>query len=503
NLTVLLVGASEAFELPVRRILQTCRIEFTIENARDYDELKEIIGRKHCNVILYCYKSSSLSASAVSGLLQSRGMEIPVILICSGINDDVAAYAISSGVHNIVTDFETERLITVIDSEIRNSEKKIRNRSTEIIRSGIEEKYKLLIESIDDVFFALDMNLKCVYWNKAAENLTRMTAKSAMLRPLAELFPNETSAEIENALYEVLLNKHPVTKNVTVINENRKCNHQMSFFPSKYVISVLSREAPEDKITCQLQKTQEQMKLQLAQSQELRLLGQLTSGVAHEVRNPLNAISVVIEALFQELGENSEYQVYKEHIFTHVDRLKRLMQDLLELGKPMEKSKVVSLYSLDLIRESVALWKSSGPHQNFRVMIENEGTSEAILRGNPLKLQQVFMNILENASQHSEENSLIRISHNHDETWCTIRIQDEGNGIKPEYLQHLFEPFFTTRKRGTGLGLAIVKHIVEVHRGTISMGNNTDRPGCTVVIKLPTVGNRVSVLSEKSIPLNR
>jgi signal transduction histidine kinase len=146
--------------------------------------------------------------------------------------------------------------------------------------------------------------------------------------------------------------------------------------------------------------------------------------VAHEVRNPLNAISVVLEALFKELGDKPDYQLYKEHVFTHVERLTRLMQDLLELGKPIERSKVVIINFSDLIKESVALWKSSGNHNGYTIEIKMaEAEDELKIKGDPLKLQQVFMNVLENASQHSPKGTII-----------SILVQKEGKICEGQYL---------------------------------------------------------------------
>jgi signal transduction histidine kinase len=236
-------------------------------------------------------------------------------------------------------------------------------------------------------------------------------------------------------------------------------------YPSDCGLSILARDITEKKRAADLQRAQEEMKVQLAQAKELKLLGLLTSGVAHEVRNPLNAISVVIEALFQEIGEKEELMLYKEHIFTHVDRLKRLMQDLLELGKPIERSKVTRINLREILNETIDLYKSSGVHQNLQITVTIDSEEEnLVVSGVPLKLQQVFMNVFDNAIHHSTPDCVINIRiYNEGMTSC-IQISDRGSGVKPEHLDHIFEPFFTTRRKGTGLGLAIVKHILELTR---------------------------------------
>jgi signal transduction histidine kinase len=102
------------------------------------------------------------------------------------------------------------------------------------------------------------------------------------------------------------------------------------------------------------------------------------------------------------------------------------------------------------------------------------------------RLQQVFLNLLDNAAQHSPEGSEIQVVICEPEgRVCRTQVIDRGSGIPPEILSRIFEPFFSTRRGGTGLGMSIVKHIVEVHGGTITIVNNDPPPGCTVEVRLP------------------
>jgi signal transduction histidine kinase len=219
---------------------------------------------------------------------------------------------------------------------------------------------------------------------------------------------------------------------------------------------------------------------------DLKLLVQLTSGFAHEVRNPLNAISVVMEALFQETGEKQELLPYREHIFTHIDRLKKLMQNLLELSKPLDHSKRVLINLGNFIKNTVEIWNSSPLNRGSKVIIDNsvEGSMICIF-GEPSKLQQVFMNVFENADQNSSTTEIIEIMFRRTHAFCTIFIRDRGVGIKDEHIDRVFEPFFTTRRKGTGLGLSIVKHIVTEHNGIVVIKNCEAPSGCVVEIQLP------------------
>ena len=229
------------------------------------------------------------------------------------------------------------------------------------------------------------------------------------------------------------------------------------------------------------------MEAQIKESQRMEVIGRLASGVAHEVRNPLNAILAITEALFQEIGDNPEYNPYLEHIRTQVDRLALLMKDLLELGKPLKRESFTRDSIRSICAEGIELWRQSSSLGERKVrFVAGEDGDRLEVFGNGSKLKQVVMNLLENAAQHSPEESeiVVELRRKANRT-VIVNIRDRGTGISPELLPEVFKPFFTTRTRGTGLGLSIVKSIVETHGGLIELFNNEPAPGLTVEVILP------------------
>ncbi len=230
-----------------------------------------------------------------------------------------------------------------------------------------------------------------------------------------------------------------------------------------------------------------QLEGQLRQSQEMRLLGQLTSGVAHEVRNPLNALIAVTEALNIDLGDNEEYQPYIEHIRSQVSRLSILMQDLLQLGRPVNVHKLEALAAPAAVERAFESWRLSSVSSRRRVVIEAAPEADtSFIRIEQTRMHQVFQNLIDNACQHSPDDSEVSIviAAPRDNR-IRILVRDRGPGMPPEDLSKVFEPFFTKRKGGTGLGVTIVRGIVEQHGGTIRYYNNEPGPGLTAEITLP------------------
>jgi len=237
-----------------------------------------------------------------------------------------------------------------------------------------------------------------------------------------------------------------------------------------------------------------QLERQLFQAKQLESIGHLVAGVAHEVRNPLNAILLISEALFREteIEGNETYTPYITHIRTQVNRLARLMNDLLELGKPIAPSCLLPVHLHNLCCETIDLWSNSGAAHKLPVLLAAETeVSEMSVVADPCKLQQAMFNLLENAAQHSPVGSEIKITLSEQmlngpiARVASIRIADEGCGIQENKIQQIFEPFFSTRIEGTGLGLSLVKHFIENMGGSVRVWNNNPLPGCTVELCVP------------------
>ena len=226
-----------------------------------------------------------------------------------------------------------------------------------------------------------------------------------------------------------------------------------------------------------------------ARTSRMELLGQLTSGVAHEVRNPINAILATAEALDLDIGEDAEHGESIRQIRLQVERVALLMRDLLDLGKPIPEANRTVCRLADVCTGAVSLWQKTTTLRNCSVRaVPGAVGGAATVFVDPGKMHQVICNLLDNAAQHSPEGNEIRlILPPSSESVAGFLVVDGGVGVPTEDLPHLFEPFYTKRKKGTGLGLSIVKHIVENHGGTVSIRNNDPPPGCTVEVALPVV----------------
>jgi signal transduction histidine kinase len=217
----------------------------------------------------------------------------------------------------------------------------------------------------------------------------------------------------------------------------------------------------------------------LHRQEALSAMGTLVGGVAHEARNPLFGITATVDALGARLDGDGAVAPLVGVMREQVQRLSRLMTDLLDYGRPIAPERTrqsVSAVAARAIEACAALSLQSG----VTVELSAEPTPVAVLVDEP-RLLQVFQNLVQNAVEHTPQGGRVRVDarpeprRGHGGVRCAVR--DSGPGFDPAHLSHVFEPFFTRRKGGTGLGLSIVQRIVEQHAGHVEATNHPEGGG--------------------------
>jgi PAS domain S-box-containing protein len=221
----------------------------------------------------------------------------------------------------------------------------------------------------------------------------------------------------------------------------------------------------------------------LDEARTLETIGMIAGGVAHEVRNPLFAISTVSAALNKKLGDNPDLKPYLDHIGNHVQRLSQLMDDLLALGRPVDRAQFAPLELGAAVAAAGHEVCAAHPEREGRLRVKAEGIM--VVQGLEPKLRQVFSNILQNAFHFSPTDGTVEVTLWQEGSRAFVKMADHGPGIPVEMLPKLFEPFQSRRKGGTGLGLALVQKIVMAHGGTVEGANRTDGPGAEFTVSLP------------------
>jgi signal transduction histidine kinase len=206
------------------------------------------------------------------------------------------------------------------------------------------------------------------------------------------------------------------------------------------------------------------------------------AGVAHEVRNPLFGISSILDAFETRFSDRTEYQRYTNVLRDEIGRLTILMEELLEYGKPFRGDLyLVSMEEMVTRSVRACLPGAEVAQVSLESLVEESLPKIMIDRR---RLSKVFVNLIENAIQHSPKTSTVTIEarkfQDGNNEWVQCEIRDSGKGILDEDLPKIFEPFFSKRRGGTGLGLAIAQRIMQEHGGKLIAGNNPAGGACMI-----------------------
>jgi PAS domain S-box-containing protein len=203
--------------------------------------------------------------------------------------------------------------------------------------------------------------------------------------------------------------------------------------------------------------------------EKLAALGHLSAGMAHEIRNPLGIIKGSGELLERRFAKEPEAAGLARYIIDESERLSQTLQDFLDFARPREPS----LEPTDInqvISKALPLAQHHSNSDKIKLELDMQDDLPQ-LSLDFAQCQQVFLNLLLNAFEASSQAGVVRITSKFDESRSRVfvTISDEGDGIPPDELGNIFNPFFTTKSSGTGLGLSIVHRIIESHKGTIEV----------------------------------
>jgi two-component system sensor histidine kinase HydH len=244
-----------------------------------------------------------------------------------------------------------------------------------------------------------------------------------------------------------------------------------------------------ERLVEKLRRTLEQKQLmenELVRAGRLSALGELTAGLAHELKNPLASLKGTAQIFGDEIAPDSPRRRMLEMHLKEIDRLADILDRFLEFARPRPPDSVEIDLSA-IVEETVELVKARAGQK--RVSLEKSyGAESFLVRGDAQQLSQVVLNLLLNALQAVGEGGRIVLALHGErrerKEFICLEVSDDGPGVPPELRDRIFNPFFTTRSQGTGLGLAISARIVEAHGGLLEVGDSA-MGGARFAVVLP------------------
>ncbi len=227
----------------------------------------------------------------------------------------------------------------------------------------------------------------------------------------------------------------------------------------------------------------ERLKQEVEQTEKLKSVSILASGIAHEIKNPLTAIKTFTEYLPQKLNDKEFLQKFSNIVGHEVERIDSLVHELLEFAKPTPLN-LKKIQVVDLVDNTLGFLNSRFLKQKVAIVRNYQHLHDVYTHADTNRLRQALLNIFLNAIDAMEEGGTLTVSLENIEKNIRLSIEDTGMGIDKKDLKHIFDPFYTKKDHGVGLGLSITQRIIHDHGGKI-FATSVPGKGTTLAIELP------------------
>jgi len=348
-----------------------------------------------------------------------------------------------------------------------------------------------IVEKAGDAISVVDLEGKILYWNEGAEQIYGYRKEKVIGKRLSDfLFPlNETLREEEERLLDELMTRVKQGEAVPNVEVKRQTKEGKEIITSMTISPLRDAEGRVIgasricKDITQLKKVEDRLIL----AERLSSLGELTAGVAHELRNPLAGIKINTQILSRKRDFPEMERRLLDSTLEGIGKIQKIVDDMLHFAKP--KAFHFKLEDINEVAErSLAIFQTKLKKGNISLLFQKgEGLPKVWIDAH--QIQQVLINLMLNAIQAMEKGGTLALRTFSDgKNEVSIEVKDTGVGIPKSHLKKIFDPFFTTKSEGTGLGLSISIKILESHGATIDVTSQEEK-GSTFIIHFPLRGD--------------
>lgn len=477
---ILIVDDNAALADNLRDIFEGApELEATVATAPDGQAALAIASGEGFDVAVVDVKLPDGNGVDVVRALRKANPFGEVLLITGFATVDSALAALQAGAFAfLLKSFRPEELIATVEQALAKV-------SLVRQREELERRQRALFETASVLIVAVDSSDRLVLFNPKIAELTAGGIGCAPGRPFVESFIAEDGRErMATALAEARRSGRSVEVEVGFLADATPAGHRRV----QWHLSAVQRASGEDDFVygIGLDVTDRRaLEKRAAESEALSAMGSLALGLAHEIRNPLNAAVLQLHLLGRSVDRlddgdaKTSMQRRVEIVGGEIQRLSHLLTDFLELARPRK----IQLGPVDLERLADGVLSLEAEELAQRkVSVTREVAPGAVARGDAEKLKQVLLNLVANSRDALKEGgSIVVRTIGGDEPGFDV--EDDGPGIEASILQSIFDPFFTTKEAGTGLGLSIVRKIVDQHGGRIDIASAPGK-GTRVAVRL-------------------
>jgi two-component system sensor histidine kinase PilS (NtrC family) len=333
----------------------------------------------------------------------------------------------------------------------------------------LKNLHENILQSLTSGVITLDLEGRVISINKTGLEILEISGENeVLLRNLNWLMPGIETGKLTSKKREQMLYTTPDGRRLTLGFSSSVLRDGEG---QKKGYIIIFQDLTEIK----------ELESRLRTSEKLALLGQLSAGLAHEIRNPLSAISGSVEILSEDIKPTEENIRLVRVATQEVERLNLLVEDFLLLTVPIQQIPNAVDVGLN-ISETVESFMRTVRRNGLEIVVDIQ--KEVYVKADSYRLKQAIWNLLLNSMQAMPKGGRIIIQSYLEEENIQIKVSDNGSGIDEKIMSRIFEPFFTTKKVGTGLGLAIVQKVIEGYNGKIDV-ISSEGEGTTFVMTLP------------------
>jgi two-component system sensor histidine kinase AtoS len=394
---------------------------------------------------------------------------------------EIFVYIAMGGAFGWLRDVESARTAQLreVTEKLEEAYSKLEERAVQLI--NIQDYTESILRSITSGVVTLGPEGSVATANPAAERMLGMGEAEIVPRTMAGIFADDGG--LDSDVKKILSGRLPRSvREITLVTRAGKTVHvqaatsRMRDVDGQILGAVITLEdVSEVKALTQ----------QLIRADRLAAMGELTAGVAHEVRNPLGIIRASMQLVEDPRSDPEKVREAGAIIKHEIDRLDKVIKALLDFGRPSSPT-LLHVDVEDVLKEVALFTRRFASRSDVTIDEHYSGDLPAAL-ADPNQLKQVFVNLITNAVQAMEpEGGSITVETGAADGFVHVRLVDDGPGIPSEQLAKVFDPFFSTRDEGTGLGLTIVHRIVDEHDGHIEVESSVG-VGTSFTIFLPAI----------------
>lgn len=338
-------------------------------------------------------------------------------------------------------------------------------------------RVEALLERLEEAILLFDGDNRLIIANRAAEDFLKLSRWQMMGRSMEELLPPSTS--LGAVAHSAVGLRKPLHQHIVTVDREGATPLNL-LMDVELLESFGSRDRRVTVITLRDAETRRQIGAQLDVAARLAAIGRITGGVAHEIKNPLNAIALHLEVMKAKMQTgDADLTAEMDVISREISRLDRVVKTFLDFTRPVE----LRLHDFDLheiAKEAAALVEPQARSQGVSVHINGAGNM-VMVRGDRDLIKQAALNLVVNAVEAMKGGGVLRLKVRREGPWAELTVADTGPGIPPEVGEKIFQLYYSTKAKGSGIGLSVAFRVAHLHGGSIDF---TSEPGKGTAFRL-------------------